>query len=730
MSAKLGRGVLAPMTLYVEVAFGADLTDTTGAGWVWTDITTDVRMTPGISTKLGRADEASAPQPAEFKATLGNSSGDYSLGGASRRWPYIRLGTPVRMRIDPGTGAGPQVVFLGSATSWSPTWDGLGKIPTVKLTASGTLRRLKQGASALPSTFRRAMTALSTVSAYWPLEEGKEATYAPAVRGGSNLVFSGVPKFANTNDLVASGPLPTAGTGAFICQVDPYTDTGANCVRLLIDMPSGGMPDGTVLAHIYTTGSIGRFDVTYELSPGPCLGWFAYNSNGTLNTSSINGQPTLDGLQGRISIEISQVAGNVSWKVAIVDQTPGAAIVSNSPDVMAGTCGIVKQIELFPDGTGNTIGFGHLTVENVITSLATDRAAMQAFYGEFPSSSTAGVSRITRLLTENGLALTRFTDLTTPSDNLNVREEMSYQPKATLLTALVECENADRGQLWDGRTVGLSFTTRRYRDRAGTVLTLDASAAELAEPFGPDYDDQRAVNQAEVTRTLGVTSSYADTTGPLGTVAIGVYDTSETISGVSDMMALQHAAWIVSLGTVDGYRYPTVTVNLRNSPTHAAEVLALVPGDRVSVTSPNLALLGFPTGTVDLLVEGIAHDVGEDDWTVELNCSPALPWMVARVAADVGDTSEFLARPDTSGASLAAAASKLATSLSVSTPAGPLWTTAADDFPLTLDVGGVPVVATACSGASSPQTFTVQPLAYDRASGTAVKLWAERPLGL
>ena len=47
-------------------------------------------------------------------------------------------------------------------------------------------------------------------------------------------------------------------------------------------------------------------------------------------------------------------------------------------------------------------------------------------------------------------------------------------------------------------------------------------------------------------------------------------------------------------------------------------------------------------------------------------------------------------------------------SFSVATPSGPLWTTDADDFPLDVIAGGQRVSISSISGASSPQTFTVQ----------------------
>jgi hypothetical protein len=70
-------------------------------------------------------------------------------------------------------------------------------------------------------------------------------------------------------------------------------------------------------------------------------------------------------------------------------------------------------------------------------------------------------------------------------------------------------------------------------------------------------------------------------------------------------------------------------------------------------------------------------------------------------------------------------------SLSVNTAAGKRrWTTTADDYPLYLSVGGLPVRATACSGTSNPQTFTVDALPVARTAGATVELWDPRPVGI
>ena len=687
-----------------------------------------MRQDPGITCSLGRDDESRHSNPASLSLVLTNTSGDYSLGGRSARWPYVRRGTPVRVRIDPGTGGG-RVVFQGNADGFTPGWDDLtGRIPVVTLSASGTLRRLAQGSSPVQAVYRRTTAQLSTVKAYWPMEEGESATYAPALRGGSKFVVTGSPDWAADTSFACSAPLPTVGGAYFNATVTAYPSTGQNQVRFLLHIPEGGLPDGTVIAHISTTGSIHRWDVTYEITEDGthCLGLYRYKaSDGALYDLAIFtsfGVAFLGGFTGRFSLELRQNGGNITWLLSLTPAVFGAVAKFNTGTVTGHTVGIVDQIEINPHAAEVSFAVGHVTVENAITSAFAESYALNAYEGE-AATTTAG--RLTRLCDESGVRLQHYA---APA-NIGPLEQMGVQLSAPLLDLLRECETVDQGQLWDGRSAGLQYTTRRRRELGVVALTIDAAAGQLAGDFRPVDDDQRTRNRWQVTRLRGVTVTREDTDGPLGTGIVGVYDDSVTINNRNDAMASQYAWWLVGLGTVEGYRYPSVSVDLAASPELAGAVLDVVPGDRVDVVGLDDTLAGFPVSTVSLIVEGIAHQITTRSWTATFRCAPATPWLVGRVAAATGDTSDMVLRCDTDGSSLAAAAAVSATSISVAS-SGVRWTTTADDYPLYLSVGGIRVRATACSGTSSPQTMTVDALPVARPAGAPVKLWEPRRIGL
>lgn len=714
------------VTLAVEIAWGADLTDVDGSGWAWDDVTADVRHDPGISTSLGRADESETSSPAELTLTLDNTSGDYSLGGRSSHYPYVRRGTPVRVSIDPGDGD--RTVFLGYAAGWAPGWDSQsGKVPVVTLTAAGTLRRLEQGDSPVVSPYRRAMTAASTVQAYWPMEDGRDAEYLENVRGGTRMTYSGGAKLASADEFLCSEPIVEMGDATFDCYVTPYTGTGENQVRFLMAFPDNGLDDGDVLAHVWLSGTLMRMDLTYEIISGnEALGVFFYADTGALISSHFGGF-SVDGSAVRISLELTQSGGNVNWSLGTTrPQDTTAGYITGT--VTGRTAGIVQRVQLNPWGQADGASVGHLTVENDITSLWAEIGPLTAYRGDWPAADVLTLSRFTRLCAENDLPLNYYTGAS--PGPLYYFERMGPQRRGPLLELLRDAETMLQGQIWDGRTTGIAVTLKHYRESPVVALTVPATSVS---EFAPTDDDQRTRNRVKVSQIDGTATTFEDTTGVLGTAAVGVYDDSADVSCLDPAQTYQHAAWRVSLGTVYGYRVPTVTIDLRQFPTLASAALDAVPGDKITVTGISGVMRGFPPEDITLVVEGIAHDITQTSWSVTFQCSPYQVWGIGWAAAeDPGDDPHpsVVLRGDTDGAELAAAAAAAATTLSVATTSGPLWTTDPDDYPLALSVGGVRVEATACTGGSSPQTFTVAALPVARSSGAVVELWNPAPLGV
>lgn len=709
-------------TLAVEAAFGADLSDTDGGDWTWTDLTADVRYSSGIELTHGRGDEASDAQPASCRFTLDNRAGDYSLGPQASNYPYVRRGTPIRVRVDLGVGW--HTLFQGGADTWSPSWaGGPNGDAVVALSASGALRRLAQGQAPVDSVFRSFLSGLSSLVAYWPMEDGPGADLAAsAIPDTSPMTYAiTTPTFGTTvTEFPCASSLVTLDGARMVAPVPSYTDTNEQSIRFLAKWPSSGIPDGAVVLRAYCPGgTLQLWDLVYVTGASAFgngkLNLHIYDSSGSEVDASGNITFGQDGDATLVVIEMTQSGADVVWNVVL--RQPGLIVALEFGDTTTGnTVGNVSYIEFNPNGDIDGLAVGHLHVLNDILDTGASVAEFDAFRFEHADD------RIDRLADENG-------EIITVTGTSDVR--MGPQYPDTLLALLRQVEATDQGILYDGVGPGLSYICRTSRESQAVDLTLDASTGQ-AFGLDPIDDDQRTRNLVQATRVQGGSAVYEDTSGAAGTSVIGIYDDSITVNPGGDTALSDYASWLVHSGTIVGYRYPQLGLALHHDPTLAAGWLAVTPGARVDVTNIEDVRTQHPAGTISLAVEGYTQRLTQFTWDVELVCSPYEVWQVGQYAATSGDTNEHVLRAEGDGSTLASAASAGATSLSVATASGPLWTTDSDDLPMTIEVEGTPITVTAISGGSSPQTFTVTGSTVVRAlsSGAAVTLHQPRVLGL
>lgn len=716
------------VTLVVELALGADLSDADGDSWNWTDVTSDVLQANDsrITLQHGKLNEARTSQPATCRLVLDNREGRYSLGGQSPNYPHIKRNVPVRVRVAAG-GAGFRTLFQGYADTWAPSWDTTGNYAVVNLTASGVLRRLIQGDAPVKSALRRATETADSLVAYWPIEGGRNATTYPAASANTApmaLTGDDTPTADSTSfDCSDELPVSVAGT-EFTAGVPAYTASdGLQQVRFLLNVPSG-TTDGAVLAHIEMTGgTLWRWDITFE-SPSS-LGLYIYDNEGILFDSTT---ATLGGLVNdpiRLSLDWEQDGADITWTLGATPPNTGVGFFAQDT-ITSETAGTVDIIHLNPQTSAvqaEGITYGHLSVQSTITSFFEDYDALGAHVGE------ASVSqRMPRLTSENDLSFQSFggtSSLASPA------ELLGPQTSESLVDLLREGEAVDNGILWDGVGAGCAYTTRRRIADGDILLTLDATSGQIAPPFVPTDDDQQTRNRVTAKQQDGASSTYELTSGDMSTAEIGIYDEEVTVSLEDTLGTLDQAGWRVNLGTVLGYRYPSLRINLARDPDLLSTWLTVIPGGRVQVTNLADALPGMvPDETVDLLVAGYTQSIGKFTWDVEMHCTPFQPWRVTELASDSGDTGELLGYLDTDGSTVAASADVGATSVSVATASGPLWSVTADDYPQTVEMDGVTVTVTAVAGASSPQTFTVSALTKALTAGDVVRIYRPTVLGI
>lgn len=699
----------------VSLALGADLTADPGT-WSWTEITSYVRYDQGIEISVGLGSESDEASPGTCRLVLHNADGRFSPRlPTGAYYPNIRFNTPLRVRLDPGTGMAER--FVGYVDSWAPGWDISGNERRVTVTASGLLRRLAQGET-LTSPLYDAITAAAP-AAWWPMADGVDADQAASgLAGGSGMSELGALSFASVEGpagapeqypQLLSGSEYTGGLTARLPSLTP----GAWTVELWFKAEADGADAQVVLAWWTSTGSYGgTYWLIYVAKIAGAHGLVVVARHSTTDTAfQVLGDPVMDGQWHQVRVSINQVTGStvdvdVYFDGVLGDFAHGqsgtagrvvTAVVGDYPGIHAGP---------FPPETTDSASAAHLAIYTDDTPVDTYDAGA-GYPGE-----TAG-DRIERVCAEAGIGVTVAAGDTEP---------MGAQPVGTVLDILRDCERTDGGILYESGA-GLAYLPRTARYNRAVDIELDVDARDLAAPPEAVDDDLSLRNDVTATRSGGSSARYVDTDGPMGVAAVGRYSDSVSVNPATDDPLDEIAQWRVHLGAGGGFRYPGVVLNFAARPSLIPAWLAADIGSRATVANPPAEL---PPGDLDLHELGYVEAIRPTLWTVKLSTVAAQPWSVA-VVEGTGAPAEPEWRVDADASTLAAGVDDNDTTLSVATTTGPLWTTAAGDRPFDIDVGGERMTVTGLTGASSPQSFTVTRAVGDviksHSSGATVRLW-------
>jgi hypothetical protein len=415
-----------------------------------------------------------------------------------------------------------------------------------------------------------------------------------------------------------------------------------------------------------------------------------------------------------IGVEMTQNGADVDYTVAAYAEGAPFAFVFAQRTVTGRTVGRFRSVTqggaLTPD-----LGVVHVVLFDRVRSIFDAAAQFNGF--ALGGRSERASARFTRLCTEE--AVPHVVTARASSQRPGV------QPRGELLDLLDDTAAVGGAVVEDRATGRLRWLAREdtYAGEVSPTLAL-TWGLNVAPPLDPTDDDQRVRNDVTVTRRGGAQATVEVTTGPLSTAAppagIGRYRDSVEVTLLRDDQAEQHAAWRVHEGTWDELRVPAISVDLAASPGLIDQVDATEVGSvlTVAATPSWLAARGLRQ-----VVEGWSETLDAYGWDLVFVTSPADLWR----ALTPGSTADSSARArlDTLGSSLAGGVTAVATSLSVSTPAGALWSTLAGDVPAEIIVGGIEVMTvTAVTGTSSPQTFTVTrgSPAFAHAAGADVRV--------
>ncbi|MGI5408215.1 hypothetical protein ACQEV9_15610 [Streptomyces chartreusis] len=564
--------------------------------------------------------------------------------------------------------------FLGEVSEWPLRWSTDDADRYAPITANGILRRLGQGVKALDSTLRRRIPSGNPI-AYWPMEEQNDAVQAYSPIPGVLPASVSSVEWAGFDSLPSSAPLPKLTGASSLSATVPAATPGQWHVEMVYTaddiIPIG--TDVEVLKVYSADGAIRRWEILMRNGRATVRG---YNwANVKVIEKLINvGADVFHGWV-RLRFYAFDSGGSLVWSVGWQDVGGDAGFYSSS---YTGSCGSVSLLAADWPALTEGWGVGHLAVlAEANSSLYT--GSDNAYRGE------TAFERMRRLGVEEKLSVTR-----TPG-RLPV-ERIGFQRQDSMVSLFEAAADGDGGLLTeDMRRIGLHYRDRSSLYAQDPLITLSYVEPGLGPDLEPVDDDSEVRNDVTVSRDGGSSARAVLAEGPLSVQpapdGIGKYDATYTISLDEDGQTDYHAYWKLHLGTWDGARYPSVTLQLHKP---GAEwliplVMRLREGDKIRLTDlPQWV----SHDDVDLLVMGWSEQLDMYRWDVELNCVPAGPW-------DTAVTDQRKA--DTDGTVLELSATDTATSLVTRTVAGPQWADAPEHLPYSIRVAGEVMTVTAVS---------------------------------
>lgn len=593
------------------------------------------------------------------------------------------------------------------------------------------------------------------LSAYWPLTDGNLAT-----RGTLVLSYLDHPKDATLNPATGVSQQEYWGQGdlnapwldkvvamqggdSIVMPVKAQT-TGVNNSgqsAYAVDYIRAGNESatGTLLQVTNRFGSMWQLKYVAGASTGTLIGPDGSSVATPSTSNSLTGVSLFDGAPHHIRLYLYDNGGSIKGTVYMdgTDMNPGGFTFVTAETFIG--IDTIRYVDSAAHTTSHAVG--HFVAWSGEGTTVADCAKAALGYGvELPSLSFSGETagaRIVRLCQEEGIPLrvisSEGTDIPPVTTNT---ETVGPQPTAAAWDLITAAAEADQGWLYGARDFpGLEYRTRESAERQVAQVALTYTTDGHLQPgMAPTADTLQVTNDVTATRLYGSDSRYELTSGALSTNAppagVGRLDRAVTVSVLDDLRALHHAEWLVNSTTVDEERWPVIPLSLAHMYSHSlqtliASVLRANQGVRITVggmSNPDF----LAPADIDQIILGQAESLTNFDWQIALNASPFTPYRTGTWDGTNGD--EFCGRWDAAYSTLAASATSSATSLSVATSQGSLWTTSAGDLPFYVNISGVRIQVTAISGASSPQTFTVvrsvDGFDIALAAGATVSLWA------
>jgi hypothetical protein len=591
----------------------------------WTDITPYVYTRDPVSiTDIGRPNEGSAIQPGQCTLTLNNRDGRFSpLNTSGAYYPYVQRNTPLRVSVSSTTSAGTAYSgyrFCGEVSEWPPTSDSTGADAYAPITASGVWRRLSRLSVNIGSAYTRYNLTLSEIAAYWPGEDGSGSLdLASGVLGEASMVFTaGTPTLAATSAFPGSNAIPQLNGAVLTGIVSTSSSPGVNTFRFLVEVPAGGdtgVAASSIVASLYTLGTIARIDVTLGPAGGGPFVIQGFSSSGFQNFTSPTTSVQTYGVTILAEVSLVQSGSNINWALNLY--LPGGTTVYGSASgTIAGTVSDVTSVLLNPGASYMNTAAGQAIVLYSSPPLADAAAALNGYAGE------TALGRFTRICSEEGIG----------SETIGGSSvQMGPQFDGTLPAILQTIESSDQGFLYEMRgQLGLGYRAYNSLVNQVPVVTLDYSSGILTAPPAGTYDDQAIVNDITINNYDGYSYRLQLVTGAMSILAppngVGDYPNQPLSTSLysvgEDVAVAQVAKRVLNPGVIDEVRIPNLSVNLAKVEAAAqfAQIAGLFVGDYVAISNPPSSLNS--SGPSKQIAIGYAETFSNFEWSIVYNTIP------------------------------------------------------------------------------------------------------------
>lgn len=706
----------------VRIAWGANI-NANSSTWTWTDVTSDVQQENGKFiniTPMGKPPEATQTPPATVQFTLDNRANLYSKNNPlCSNWPNVRTYTPVQVQITLDNSTY-WTMFQGEVSDWEPDWDKTGNYAVTIVTARGRMQRQNQHNDPLRSAMERYIENMTPVPVgYWPLEDGPNTLQAQSPIAG---VSSAVRQYDDGFAL----PLPAWGTYS---NTAPGSGVGANfqnggtvtapviggtasttgwSIAFAFNFGSTFQSTDFIVPITFITANGDYWYFTMNLGSPNDYEWRFHHLTPTGSTdSAVTASSTwantfnpFDDQEHLFFATAVQSGANIAWTFKIYKDD--SAVYTYTGSIASQTLNAITNVSIGNDGTTTSFPWTiqHVTVWNGYNTVTPDTLIFK-LYGDRGLENPH--DRMSRLCGEEGVEFT--------GDGFYASSVlMGPQPTKSFMDNLRLCEVSDDGFMYDGLNAGINYQGLSQRNDQSTAITI--AITDLAKDFNPLDNDLQAINRVRVDRDGG--SFYIDerTTGILGSGAdgIGPAGGSVTISNNKDDLLPHRAGWETWKGTVPGFRYPVLYLDIAARPSLATKWInradggtgPITPGSKMVVTSPASYATQHPVENLELTIVGWAMRISRFMWQIDVQCENNHKYDVHKIA-DTG-----LGNIETSDSSVATAASSGATTLYVQSADESLWSVAGGDYAKDINVDGVRCsVSAVVSGLRDTFTRTV-----------------------